>query len=152
MERWNNSFLHTEIAPNDLSKTNNNNNSSAANNKIIKIKNINQSLIVDVEQTAQNDGVNNKKLTCNLVTPIDPRNEDEAKRSTYDVVSAYDAEFTPLRAQDEADTHFVLVVDEANGGERASLDEDEKYIRATTKLTLVSILWLARLPPDPLIH
>jgi len=31
---------------------------------------------------------------------------------------------------------------------RASLDEDEKYIRATTKLTLFSFFWLARLPPD----
>jgi hypothetical protein len=35
---------------------------------------------------------------------------------------------------------------------RESLDEDEKYIRATKKLTLFSIFWLAGSLASPLLH
>ena len=45
---------------------------------------------------------------------------------------------------------FKKLVHQGERAKRASLEEDEKYIRATTKLTLFSILWLTRLPPVPL--
>jgi len=43
------------------------------------------------------------------------------------------------------------VVDGKVSGERVSLDEDEKYMRATNETNFIfSICWLARLPPAPL--
>jgi len=49
-----------------------------------------------------------------------------------------------------APAHGWEAREQGERAKRASLDEDEKYIRATTKLTLSSFFLLARLLPAPL--